>query len=435
MDGSTNQQAKKRKDRKAKSSKEDLSTVAMDENREYISVAQALEAIEEKEKAGSGKVSTSSKSKDKEKVPQLERKKVNYKEKSDCLENASEQCEIITMAEKQLMDTRIEYGAVTSYLTDIQKIDRIPKDSKEKLMDSARRVLTLTQERSRFQNREVKISDIMYKHLEKYEDIVPNEIVKMKKNEEYELLIKKDLESLEGEKAVLLYEKEELEQKKSYVRCISIISCLLLVLLFIMFAVFQSQSKMEVTMPVLLTVFVGIVVVFLLFVENNKTNTAICLNERKLNKAIGLTNKVKIKYINNRNNLDYTYQKFRVHAAKEFAYLWEQYVKVKDETKRYQQNTELLEYYNRVLVEELKSYDVEDSEVWIYQPLALIDEKEMVEVRHRLNNRRQKLREQIDYNNELIASGRAEIQKILEQSPNLKEQIEELLREHQMELK
>lgn len=406
--------------------------VAMEKSKEYISVAQALEAIEEKEKLEGRNETKESKSKAKEKVVILDRKKVNYKKKSDCLEDAAEQCEIITMAKKQLMDTRIEYGAVTSYLTDIQKIDRIPKDSKEKLMDSARRVLTLTQERGRFQNREVKISDFMYKHLEKYEDIVPNEIVKMKKNEEYEQLIKKDLESLEGEKAVLSYEKEELEQKKSYMRCISIISCLLLVLLFIMFIVFQSQSQMEVKMPILLTVFVGIVVVFFLFLENNKTNAAICLNERKLNKAIGLTNKVKIKYVNNRNNLDYTYQKFRVNAAKEFAYLWEQYVKVKDETRRYQQNTELLEFYHRVLVEELKSYDVEDSEVWLYQPLALIDEKEMVEVRHRLNNRRQKLREQIDYNNELIASCKAELQKILEQSPNLKEQIEEMLKEHQI---
>lgn len=364
----------------------------------------------------------------------IDHKKVNYKNKSECLEYVSEQCEMITMAEKQLMETKMEYGAVTEYLTDIQKIDRIPLESKEKLMDSARRILNLTQERDRFQNREVKISDIMYKHLEKYEEIVPSEIVKMQKNEEYEQLVKKDMQSLESEKAVLEYERDKLGQKKSYIQCISIIASVLIVILFFLLALFQSKYKLDVRMPMMLTVLVGIVAVFFIFLENNKTNAAIRLNERKLNKAIGLMNKVKIKFVNNRNNLDYTYQKFRVHAAKEFSYLWEQYVKMKDENRRYQQNTELLEYYRKVLIDSLTAYDVEDAEVWLYQPLALIDGKEMVEVRHRLNNRRQKLREQIDYNNSILRESRQEIEKVVKQVPDLEYQVAKMMQEYKIRI-
>ncbi len=37
---------------------------------------------------------------------------------------------------------------------------------------------------------------------------------------------------------------------------------------------------------------------------------------------------------------------------------------------------------------------VSDSQVWIYQPEAIADSKEMVEVRHRLNTRRSSLRNQ-----------------------------------------
>ena len=365
----------------------------------------------------------------------VDRKKVNYKNKQDCLDYVLEQCEMITMAEKQLMETKIEYGAVTAYLTDIQKIDQIPLDHKDNLMEAARRVLNLKEERNRYQSREVKISEIMYKHLEKYEDIVPSEIVKMKKNEEYEQLIKEDLRNLEGEKAVLIYEREELSHKKSYIQSTSIVASLLIAILFVLFGLFQSKFEMDVTLPLLLTVLVGIVAVFFIFMENNRTNEALRLNERKLNKAIGLTNKVKIKFVNNRNNLDYTYQKFRVHASKEFSYLWEEYIKLKDETRRYQQNTELLEYYQKVLIDELVSYDVEDAEVWIYQPLALLDGKEMVEVRHRLNNRRQKLREQIDYNNSILRTGKQEIAKVVKQAPELEYQVTKLMQEYNIENK
>ncbi len=38
---------------------------------------------------------------------------------------------------------------------------------------------------------------------------------------------------------------------------------------------------------------------------------------------------------------------------------------------------------------------MKDSEIWIYQPTAILDSREMVEVRHRLNVRRQKLRERM----------------------------------------
>lgn len=364
----------------------------------------------------------------------VDRKKVNYKNKKDCLDYVVEQCEMIAMAEKQLMETKIEYGAVTAYLTDIQKIDQIPLEHKDTLMEAARRILNLKEERNRYQNREVKISEIMYKHLEKYEDMIPSEIVKMKKNEEYEQLIKEDLRNLESEKGALVFEREELDHKKSYIKSISVIASLLIVVLIVMFGLFQAKFEMDVTLPLLLTVLVGGIAVFLIFIENNRTNEAIQMNERKLNKAIGLINKVKIKFVNNRNNLDYTYQKFRVHASKEFSYLWEEYVKLKDETRRYQQNTELLEYYQKSLIHELKEYDVEDAEVWIYQPLALLDGKEMVEVRHRLNHRRQKLREQIDYNNSILRASKQEIQKVVKQAPQLEYQVDKLLNEYKIEL-
>jgi len=85
-----------------------------------------------------------------------------------------------------------------------------------------------------------------------------------------------------------------------------------------------------------------------------------------------------------------------VDNYEQFKNCWEQFVKIKDENKKYRSNSQLLEYYYERLINELKRFGVNDAEIWIYQPSAILDSREMVEIRHRLNVRRQKLRERID---------------------------------------
>lgn len=356
----------------------------------------------------------------------LEKKKVNLENQAECYDYVSEQCEQIAIAKRQLEETKIEYAAVTEYLTDIQKIERIPEEEKDRFLDAARKMIALTNERNRFQNREVKITDHLYKHMEKYEDSIPKEIETLKQNEAYQAVINEDMRQLEGEKGALYYQMDEIISKQKYLKVISIITCILVAVLFAVFYLFYMLYEANVETPLLMTIAMAGVGVFLIFLEATRNRKEMYLAQRKLNRAIGLLNKVKIKYINNRNNIDYAYQKYCVNAAKELEFLWRQYVIAKDEAKRYQQNTELIEYYSNVLIDELDRYDLKDSEVWIYQPHALVTQKEMVEVRHRLNQRRQKLREQVDYNNTIIETSTNEITKIYEKHEALREQIEQL---------
>ena len=53
------------------------------------------------------------------------------------------------------------------------------------------------------------------------------------------------------------------------------------------------------------------------------------------------------------------------------------------------------------LQQQLDRHEVSDTEVWLVQTYAILDDREMVEIRHDLNQRRQKLREQIRYNTEV----------------------------------
>jgi len=72
----------------------------------------------------------------------------------------TENCEQVLESNRQMEELKVEYQAVTSYLTDIQKIDQIPAEDRELLNDAARKIITFTRERSKFQNSTVRISEI-----------------------------------------------------------------------------------------------------------------------------------------------------------------------------------------------------------------------------------------------------------------------------------
>lgn len=123
-----------------------------------------------------------------------------------------------------------------------------------------------------------------------------------------------------------------------------------------------------------------------------------------------------------------------VNSSMELNYLWEQYVKAKEADERYKNNTELLNHFNEILIDELTRFHVADPEVWLYQAIAIIDGKEMVEVRHRLNVRRQKLRERIDYNAKLKDIAIDDINQMLKKYPTMKEDIALVLVEYGINL-
>ena len=317
---------------------------------------------------------------------------------SDRLGFIKENCEIIAESYRQIEESKIEYQAVTSYLTDIQKIDMIPKSQRVILEDAARNIINLNKERNHIRNTKYDITDIQYRLFERYEMQIPKELTVIKDAENYQEDIENDIKRLEDEKLSFLDEEDEIINKQSFLKGIAITTSIVITVLFIIFAVLTTTTGSNMTLPFLLTILMGMGSALYIFMEARKNSHDIQMVRIKLNKVIMLTNKVAIKSVNNRNYLDYTYSKYMVDDYEQLKNRWEQYVKLKDENRRFQSNSKLLEFYNDILIKELKKYNVADSEIWIYQPTAILDDREMVEVRHRLNVRRQKLRERIKVN-------------------------------------
>jgi len=84
-------------------------------------------------------------------------------------------------------------------------------------------------------------------------------------------------------------------------------------------------------------------------------------------------------------------------------------------------------YHKRTLISILRRYQLHDPEIWIHQTAALVDKKEMVEIRHGLVDRRQKLRVQMEYNKRLATEAQQELSQTIEDYPQYQEEIVELV--------
>ena len=277
---------------------------------------------------------------------------------------------------------------MTEYLTDIQKIDRIAGEEREKLLELCKRIQRLLQERNQYKNRTLTITERQMRRFDRYQDELIDEIKKMYENEMYQKAIGS------------------------------------LIVLFILLY-FNLDSNM--TYPYIGTLALAAVSAVVIFTESNKNRYEITLSEKKYNKAVELLNRTKIKYVNNVSVLDYNREKFGVKNATDFEELWGEYCKAKEYERRFRENTEQLSKSNDALQQQLDRHEVSDTEVWLVQTYAILDDREMVEIRHDLNQRRQKLREQIRYNTEVKEDYEKQIREVAGSSENGSEIIKEVL--------
>ena len=125
--------------------------------------------------------------------------------------------------------------------------------------------------------------------------------------------------------------------------------------------------------------------------------------------------------------VDYACEKYHVRNGKELEYIWECYMDAVKQKEKFEQNSDDIDYFNNRMIRELSAYRLYDSRVWIPQAAALIDHKEMVEITHNLVMRRQKLRSRMEYNAGILKEQRTEVAKFMEEMPEMRPQIQDIL--------
>ena len=336
----------------------------------------------------------------------VEKEKVDLRDDKARVDYLGRLYEAILEAKNQCGDIKFEYGQVTSYLKDIQLIDQAPEEEKEKLLSAAQLILELTQERRKLQKREYKFTDGQRRALENYEELVGEDIKKLLGYEDFQMKIKNDLRHLSSEKNLLMADKKDIIRRQRFLKTV---------------------GKCLTALPFVATVAVTFVIAVLILNEARKNRIDMMITEKKCNRAIFLSNRVKIKYVNNVRTLDYMYHKYQVRNATELDFVYSQYMRAKREWAKQRENSVRINEGNQIILSELRRLGLKDCDIWLGQIAALVEPKEMVEVRHDLNVRRQKLREQLDYNTGVMEECLDEMEKIRDMKPEYAVEVERIL--------
>lgn len=341
---------------------------------------------------------------------------------------AIERLEQIIEVTREIEEEKAEYRVVTAYLNDIHTIGGLPEKERAAITEVAQNIVNLDRARQEFLHAEKKISDVQYTAINQEEATVPNTIKRLKANEAYQETLDKDMKYLTRERDEWLFYKEELliEEKRlqngiRLVTGLGISSAILMLAYQIL-----TEADMKMAWTVFLFIMVACICTLSLKIMNAQSDYRRAT--RNADRAIQLLNTVKLKYVNVTNAIDYCKEKFHVNSAGEFNRIWEAYLDAVKQREKFEINNDDLRYYNSRLVRMLSVYKLYDAKVWIPQALALVDHNEMVEVTHRLNERRQKIRGRIEKSTEVIKGHMDEIEMFMEDlSPEVAAHVRDIM--------
>lgn len=326
-----------------------------------------------------------------------------------------------------------EYSLVTSYLTDMEEIEAITGEDKEELDGIARHIHDLRMSHDKYVRTPSSMTEREYNHMDVMYDEVEDAIKKIKEEEIYKGKVKSDLKRIDKERKAYSYRRSEVNRSISNVRGITNIAMISTAVLVVVLFLMQMLLELDVSLGYYIAVLLGAVALTVSYVRYSNYIREKERVDNTINELILLENKVKIRFVNNKNLLDYLYTKFEVSSGAELEDLYNRFVREKADRRSFEKNEAAYEDEVSRLVRRLKNYRIKDPEIWIHQSDAIYDKREMVEIRHNLIGRRQKLRKQMEYNEQIAVEASDEIKDVIKAYPEAGPALMELVNRYENE--
>ena len=359
-------------------------------------------------------------------VQEEEIKPVELKDSASIRNYVINVCEQMIDISREMDDVRREYDRVTAYLNDIQIVEGLEGEQKAQLIEISTQVSKLINTRNEYLNAGKKISDETFNQMQELESEVPAIIRRLKDNEVYLDTIKRDLNRLAAEKIEWSVLRHERQEEQESLRKMSKILLVVFGILAVLVAGISIVMEWE-ALPMFILAFMATLAATYILVRMQDCAKDIKQCDVNQNYAIVLENRVKIKYVNTKNAVDYTCHRFRVNNSRELTYNYEQYQEVCKEREKLKNVNEDLDYFNNRLVRILRGLNLYDAKIWLNYANAVIDPKEMVELKHEYFTQRQSLRNRIEYNLNALTDMRKEIDKYIEKMGDKSEQVRAIL--------
>ena len=351
------------------------------------------------------------------------RRTLNMNDKAQREQYVREYCDMMAVASKDVDAQKVEYQQVTQRIADLEEFEKLPMADKGQVRIRANKIIKIEQENSSYTRPAKKITEAQYREMERLADEIPGILKKMKEDEEYQSVVRRDLNLLEGEKGAVAYQRKEERSKARTAKNLAFIAAFGAVMAAALLFVLNQAMHVKVDMGYIILAGVFAVTLTASFVMYQNAQSGISRSNRKLNKAISVQNTVKIKYVNITNVLDYNYAKYGVMNSYELAYIWEKYNEEKDAREHDTDISERMEEARSELYQLLKHYHINDPSVWVYQPGALVYDDEAKDIRKQLIIQRQRLKKGIDFEMYNLETAKKEIEALIREYPKYAEDI------------
>lgn len=344
------------------------------------------------------------------------------------------QCEQVVESSKYIEELKDEKMAVQGYILDMQRIEQAPENIRKALAKKSDEIKKLDKKRQSLQDRQPSLPRSRTNVFERYEEDFPKALTNLQNDEKYCHAVEHDMRLLEAEKASLKEDMQDYTGRHQFVKNGAVMFLFVITIVFAIFfisGVLNSQGGKTLFMTVML---LSCVLIALIFVLQRRNLYMFKLSEKKLARTVTLLNKTKIKYVNIFNSVDYQHEKYGVKNAYQLGKEYEAYLTDKNASEKYHSSVVEMDYSLQEILRLLEGLNLYDVSVWEKQFSSLSDEKEMKEIKSRLEKRRKKLNDQINYNIERIDAAKRNVIDFVKKHPDKAEQIMEIVDSYDFEM-
>ncbi|MCR5101257.1 MAG: hypothetical protein K6B41_07860 [Butyrivibrio sp.] len=335
----------------------------------------------------------------------------------NCLQQMAE-------ASRELDGLQFEYRTVTSYLRDMEEIDALPIEQRAEINACAAKIRENQIQQEEYMRRTSRMTDEEFEKMERLQKEARSGAEKLKEAESYQKKVKNDLRRLDSEHEAYLYRQEEIEHSIDLTGKLMITVAVCLMVALVALFVVGKVLELDVIYGYMAAIFFAALLVVYIFFKNEEAKKDLKRVKNDIVRLIQLQNKVKIRYVNNKNLMDYLCLKYGVTSARELDKLYDKFLKEREERAKHADAQRKLDENQKDLIYMLGHYQIQDPDIWIHQVEALLDHKEEVEIRHNLNGRRQSLRQRIEYNRDVVAgNAKSEIEDLVRMYPAYAQEI------------
>lgn len=335
----------------------------------------------------------------------------------NCLQQMAE-------ASRDMDSLQFEYRVVTSHLRDMEEIDALPEENRAEINRLAERILDSEEKQKNFNRRKSRMTDQEFEKMERLQNDVMKGAKSLEEAEDYRKKVKNDLRRLDGERKANEFRRAEIEIAVDNMQKLMFVTAIAAGVLTLLLTIVSIALKLEVIYGYMIIIVVAALSFFYLNqkIHEMRKEKKVVLNT--IARLIQIQNTVKIRYINNKNLIDYECLKYGVNNSRELYQLYDKFLKEKEEREKYAEAAKQLDTNQKALVAALRKYRIKDPEIWIHQAIALVNHNEEVEIRHALVVQRQQLRKQMDYNRDIVAgNAKVEIQELVNEYPGYRDEI------------